>query len=211
MGIPRLYGIARSTYVQSARWAFEEKGVEYDLVPPPDGGLSGTEYRAIHPFSRIPALEHDGHHIYEASAICSYVDEAFDGPLLQPVNILERARMRQWISVAAAYLDPAIMRGYVFPYAFADGEVDQAQIDAALPNCERYTQILDDALQGRAFLAGEKITIADMMFAPMFRAFGAFKEGAEILAERPNLSRALKGWLERPGFQATLSDPAKAA
>jgi len=103
------------------------------------------------------------------------------------------------------------MRGYVFPYAFADGEVDQAQIDAALPNCERYTQILDDALQGRAFLAGEKITIADMMIAPMFRAFGAFKEGAEILAERPNLSRALKGWLERPGFQATLSDPAKAA
>jgi len=211
MGNPHLYGFTASTYVQSARWAFEEKEVEYDLVAPPGEGLSSAEYKTIHPFSRIPALEHDGHHIYETSSICAYVDEAFDGPLLQPVSILERAHMRQWISVATAYLDPAIMRGYVFPYAFADGDVDQALIDAALPNCQRYTQILDEALEGRQFLAGDQLSIADMMIAPMFRAFGAFKEGAEILAERPNLSRALKGWLDWPSFGATLSEPAKAA
>jgi len=211
MGTPTIYGIARSTYVRSARWAFEEKGVDYDLVPPTGGSLTSSEYLAIHPFAKIPALEHDRHHIYEAAGICTYVDEAFEGPALQPADALGRAKMRQWISVATAYLDPAIMRGYVFPYAFAEGEVDQAKIDAGLPNCERYTHILDDALAGRDYLAGDQISIAEFIIAPMIVAFGAFKEGKEVMASRTNLARAVKLWTDRPAYQATLSDPAKAA
>ncbi len=212
MSTPKIYGIVRSTYVKSARWAFEEKGVAYELVQP-DGGptpgdLNHPAYLKRHPFARIPALEHDDHHIYEAAAICSYVDEAFDGPALQPDSPLERARMRQWISVASSYLDPTIMRGYVFPYAFAkDGNVDRERVEAALPACERYTEILDAALEGHDFLAGDQLTIADIMIGPMFWAFGIFPEGKKIMEARPNLNRAVKGWLARPGFQATLSDP----
>ncbi len=208
MGSVRIYGINRSTYVKTVRWALEEKGVEYELVPPPGGGLTSPEFIELHPFSKIPVLEHDDHHIFESSAICAYVDEAFDGPLLQPADVLDRARMRQWISVATAYLDPTVLRGYVFAYAFADGDPDQAQIEAALPACEQYTEILDRALEGRDYLVSDRITIADMMIAPMFWAFGAFHEGKEILARRPNLKRAVKGWMDHPGFQATLTDPA---
>ena len=67
MSRPKIFGMVRSTYVKSARWAFEEKGVAYDLVAP-DGGptpgnLSHPDYLKRHPFARIPALEHDGHHI----------------------------------------------------------------------------------------------------------------------------------------------------
>lgn len=212
MSTPRIYGIVRSTYVKSARWAFEEKGVDYELVQP-DGGpspadLSHPAYLKRHPFARVPALEHDGHHIYEAAAICSYVDEAFEGPALQPKTPLDRARMRQWVSVASSYLDPAIMRGYVFPYAFAkDGNVDRDKVNGALPACERYTEILDAALEGHDFLAGDQLTVADIMIGPMFWAFGIFPEGKAIMEARPNLSRAVQGWHARPGFQATLSDP----
>ena len=207
----KIYGIVRSTYVKSARWALEEKGVAYDLLPPSEGSIKSESHLKLHPFGRIPVLEHDDHHIYESAAICQYVDEAFDGPLLQPVNILERARMRQWISVANSYLDPVILRGYVFPYAFAEGDPDRTQIEAALPGCEHYTRVLDEALEGRDYLAGDRISIADMIIAPMFWAFGAFQEGKEILVKRSNLRRALKGWLDSPAFQATLTEPAKAA
>ena len=37
-----------------------------------------------HPFGRIPAFEHDGFRLYETGAIARYVDEAFEGPALQP-------------------------------------------------------------------------------------------------------------------------------
>ena len=119
--------------------------------------------------------------------------------------------MRQWISVATAYLDPAIMRGYVFPYAFAKGEVDQAKIDANLPDCERYTEILDAALEGRDYLAGDTITIAEFMIAPMIQAFGAFKEGAEVMAKRPNLARAVALWSSRPAYEAASAKPVQPA
>ena len=146
------------------------------------------------------------------AAICSYVDEAFAGPALQPRTPLDRALMRQWISVASSYLDPTIMRGYVLLYAFAkDDNVDRERVEAALAACERYTEILDEVLEGRDILAGDQLTIADIMIGPMFWAFGLFPEGKAIMEARPNLNRAVKGWLVRPGFQATLSDPAKAA
>lgn len=207
----KIFGIARSTYVRSARWAFEEKGVATSLLPPDGGGLRTPEYLARHPFGKIPAMEHGPVRLFEAAAIAQYADEAFDGPALQPSDPAERARMRQWIGVSGSYLDPHLLRGYVFPYAFADGEVDQEKINAALPNVEHHTQVLDDALKGRDYLAGDALSIADILIAPIIKATGAFKEGAAILAERPNLSRAVELWASRPAYVAASTKPAKAA
>jgi glutathione S-transferase len=56
-----------------------------------------------HPFGKIPAFEHAGFRLYEASAIMRYVDEAFPGPRLQPDDPLGRARMNQIISILDSY------------------------------------------------------------------------------------------------------------
>jgi glutathione S-transferase len=50
----------------------------------------------------VPILDHDGFRVYETAAIAAYVDEASTGPVLQPANARERARMNQWISALAA-------------------------------------------------------------------------------------------------------------
>ena len=90
---PTLYGAAYSVYVRAVRMALAEKGVAYTLVPVDvfaPGGPS-AEYLARQPFGKIPAFEHDGFRLYEAGAITRYVDEAFDGPPLQPAD---RRRLR---------------------------------------------------------------------------------------------------------------------
>ncbi len=207
----KIFGVARSSYVRSARWAFEEKGVPYTLVPPDGGSLTSAEYLTRHPFGKIPALSHGDVNLYEVAAIAQYADEAFDGPALQPADPAGRALMRQWIGVSASYLDPDLLRGYIFTYAFAEGEVDDAKIKAAVPHIEHHTQVLDDALKGRDFLAGDALSIADIIIAPIINATGAFKEGKEILAERPNLTRALEAWISRPAYAAASLDSAKAA
>ncbi len=51
------------------------------------------EYRARHPFAKVPAFEHDGFELYETAAIMRYVDETFEGPSLQPDEPRARARM----------------------------------------------------------------------------------------------------------------------
>jgi glutathione S-transferase len=46
--------------------------------------------------------------LYETSAIHAYVDQAFDGPPLQPDDLRERAGMNRWISALNNYYYPYI-------------------------------------------------------------------------------------------------------
>ena len=105
MGKPIVYGADYSVYVRIVRLALEEKGIDYGLVPVDvfaAGGIPGW-YLEHHPFGRIPAFEHDGFRLFEASAIARYVDEAFAGPALQPTDARTRATMNQIIGMLDAY------------------------------------------------------------------------------------------------------------
>ncbi|HEY3910163.1 MAG TPA: glutathione S-transferase N-terminal domain-containing protein [Stellaceae bacterium] len=102
---PILFGAPYSVYVRAARLALDEKGVDYELVPIDifvPGGPS-KEHLTRHPLGNIPSFEHAGFRLYEAGAIMRYVDEAFPGPPLQPVEVRARARMNQVISIIDSY------------------------------------------------------------------------------------------------------------
>ena len=106
----KLFGFPQSTYVRTARLACEEKGVAYEIVPTQPGS---PENLAVHPFARIPAMSHGDFMCYETAAICRYVDEAFDGPALQPADAKGRALMTQWISAGNHHYDTDIIRHVV--------------------------------------------------------------------------------------------------
>ena len=98
-------GFPRSTYVHIVRLALSHKGVPYtfrDLEP----DMGSATHLALHPFDRVPILQHGEFTLYETSAIAAYVDEAFEGPVLQPKDVRARARMNQWISSVNSYYYP---------------------------------------------------------------------------------------------------------
>ncbi len=105
MSKPIVYGADYSVYVRIVRLVLEEKGIGYELVPVDIFAADGIPgwYFDHHPFGRIPAFEHDGFRLYETSAIACYVDEAFDGPALQPIEARPRATMNQIIGMLDAY------------------------------------------------------------------------------------------------------------
>jgi glutathione S-transferase len=104
MTSPTVFGAAYSVYVRIVRLALAEKGVAYRLVDIDIFAPGGPpqEYVARHPFGRIPAFEHDGFRLYETGAIARYVDEAFDGPPLQPADVRRRAHRRAAITAICA-------------------------------------------------------------------------------------------------------------
>jgi glutathione S-transferase len=61
-------------------------------------------------------------------------------------------------------------------------------------------------LGGQQWLAGDALSLADLLLAPHLSMLALAPEGAAILAEQPNL----KGWLarieDRPSMQATTWD-----
>jgi glutathione S-transferase len=99
-----LYGYKYSVYAWIARLALHEKGCAYEWreVNPFAEDVS-ADYLAMHPFKRVPVLVHENFVLYETSAMTRYVDEAFDGPSLQPATPRERARQQQIISVIDSY------------------------------------------------------------------------------------------------------------
>ena len=208
MSKPTLYGPAFSTYVRSARLALEEKGVDYDLVEIDFlQGPMPAEQIERHPFARVPAFEHDGFQLYETTAICRYVDEAFDGPSLQPGNVQERARMNQFISILDNYTYPCtvgqlVIQRLVMP--MLGNEPDEAAIAAALPEIDTCMTTIAALRGNNTFLAGNQLSLADLHFAPIYDYFKNTPESGPILDKTPGLG---DWWNEMSGRASLQKTP----
>lgn len=187
---PKLVGDPRSSYLRAARIAFEEKGVAYEMQAcQPDS----PEMLALHPWGKMPALKLGEDSIYETSAILRYIDEVYPGPALMPADPLARAKAEQWISAFNAYLDKPMVRDYVLPYLFPsgpEGKPDRAKIEAAVPAIRKGLATLEAGYGGRDYLAGETLSLADIILAPAIAGLGLFPEGADLLGGCPNVRRA---------------------
>lgn len=198
-----IYGWDRSTYVWTVRMVCEEKGVTYALEPL---DMKSEAHLALHPFGKMPVMRHGDFVLYETSAICRYIDATFDGVALKPARTDERARMEQWISVLNAYFYDPLIRRFVLQYVFAkreEREPDRAIIDAALEEARHHLGVLDAALKGRDFLAGDALSLADLFLVPILYYARLMPEGARLLKPFANVRRVHDGLMERPGFAAT--------
>ena len=65
------------------------------------------EYLAVNPAGTIPAMVHDGVLIFESTYMIDYIDMAFEGPALRPVDPYELWRMRWWCRFFDQYVGPA--------------------------------------------------------------------------------------------------------
>ncbi|MEM9633273.1 MAG: glutathione S-transferase family protein [Pseudomonadota bacterium] len=203
-----LFGAEYSVYVRSARLALAEKGVAYTLVPVDvfaPGGLP-QEHLKRHPFGKIPGFRHNDFSLYETTAILRYVDEAFEGPSLQPETPQARARMSQILSILDTYAYRTLVWD-IFVERVAktrDGSVaDEARIASALPQAKTIVRALEDLTERGPFLLGEHLTLADCHAAPMLNLFQMSREGARLMEDSPSLLNWLQTFRSRKSFQST--------
>jgi glutathione S-transferase len=195
-----IHGPAPSTYVRTARIACLEKGVPHELVPVE---LAGDAHRALHPWAKVPILEHSGLVLYETSAIVRYVDDRFGGPSLVPGDAAERALMEQWISAYNSYIYADLIRDYALQYIFPrgpDGGPDRAVIDRAVPRMQHDLDIVERGLEGRPHLAGT-FSLADLFLGPCLHTAAAFPEGKAAIGARPNVAALAARLMERESFR----------
>lgn len=203
-----LYGLERSVYTRIARLALEEKGVPYALVETEIFGPGGVPaaHRERHPFGRIPVLAHDGFLLYETAAITRYVDEAFDGPALQPAGAALRARMNQAIGLLDAYAYRPMVWGVFVERMRAinsGAAADEARIAESLAVARTSLQALDSLAQWRPFFCGGQPGLADCHAFPMLRCFSLVPDGAALLGEFPAVQAWMATMLGRPAVQRT--------
>jgi glutathione S-transferase len=203
-----IHGIPGSPYVRMPLLACEEKGVPYTLKAMEFGaGVHKTpEYlKTLHPFGRIPAMEHGDFRLYEAAAIVRYIDRAFDGPSLTPASPKAAARMDQVMNIVDWYVMPSISAKIGFNRVVKPIfglPVDEAAVAEAIPMARTCVAALEDILADKPYFAGDTVSLADLMAVAHLDLLPKSPEGADIIAGSP-----LLGWLERmavrPSVQKT--------
>ena len=175
----------------------------------PPVALKQQPHLSRHPFGRIPAFEHDGWMLYETQAIMRYVDAVVAGPRLQPEEPRAAARMNQLMGITDWYVMPQvsapITRNRVVAPRF-NRPVDESAIVAALPNARNCIAEIARLLDYHAWMAGDALSLADLLLAAHLSMFALAPEGAEMLQDHENLQRWLARIEVRPSMVATTWD-----
>jgi len=202
-----VHGIPGSPFMRAVLAALEEKGATYRLQALNPGEHRTEAYRRLHPFNRIPAVQHGDFTLYETQAILRYIDAVCDGPALQPKDPRAAARMNQLMGINDWYFFPQVGVPVVFQRVVGPVLIglkpDEAVIAAAQPNAANCIRVINDILGDQAFLTGETLSLADLQLFPQLDYFGQTPEGRALIG-----GTALNGWMQRmaarPSLQATL-------
>jgi glutathione S-transferase len=114
--------------------------------------------------------------------------------------------MNQVIGIVDAYAYPSIIGGIVFNRMLAPRlglPVDEAAVAAALPRARLCVSEIARLMGDDPYLAGERVSLADLMVIPLFYYFGRLPEGEAPLAEHPSIRPWMRRMEERQSFQVT--------
>ena len=164
----KLYNSNFAPNPRRVRIFLAEKGLAIPRVEVDLGKLEHktTEFSALNPFQTIPVLElDDGTKISELIAICRYIEELHPQPNLFGATPLERALVEMWQRRVELHLMlpiTQVMR-HTHPH-MAQMEVPQVP-EWAAANRQRALRnmlVFDGVLADRAFIAGDRFTVADI-------------------------------------------------
>ena len=198
-----LHSIAMSPYGWTAALTAAEKCVDCEIVPIPDAGT--PERLKLHPFGKMPVLQHGEVFVYETLAIAHYIDRAFAGPALQPADVQGQTDMLRWISIVGSYVFP-LMNGLIKERTAAFWRGDEpsaAALEAMREPLAHQFALIDAAVWKQPYLAGDHLTLADLFLAPHLHLVSTTPEGQEALGHAPGAAAWLERLRARPAFEAT--------
>ena len=202
-----LRGYRFSVYNRIARVALHEKGISYETeeINPFAADIS-EDYLKRHPFRRVPVLSHGEFDIYETAAIVRYIDVAFDGPKLTPVDAEPLTRVAQVISIVDSYgYRPMVRQVFahrVFHPAIGE-DGDDAEVSIGIKSSLPVLGALDMLATEGHVLNGRVFTLADCHLAPMVAYFVQAPEGAAALSRYSALANWWENVSRRKSIRAT--------
>jgi glutathione S-transferase len=179
-----------------ALWMLEEVGAPYDvkLLSLSKGDQQKSDYLAINPMGKVPALKVGDVVITEVAAICTYLADEFPKAKLNvPVGDPRRGAYLKWLFFGPSVIEPA-MTDRAFPR--------KEEPRAAALGWRDFDTVLDIVAKPVAkgqFLIGEQFTAADVVigsglrYGMMFKLIPERKEFVDYVARiaaRPAAKRA---------------------
>ncbi len=177
------------------RWMLEEVGQPYSAEIMEFARMRSSEYLAINPMGKVPALRHGRMIVTEAAAICAYLADVFpEAGLAPPPGSQLRGPYYRWLFFGAGPIEAA-NTDKALGVTIHPEQVRMVGYGAP----EQMLSALEDQLLRSEYIAGDCFTAADVYVGSQVgwgMAFGAidkrpaFERYWRLLGARPAARRA---------------------
>ncbi len=135
-----------------------DAGREFGLTRSPD-------YLARNPNALVPTLDDGGFVLWESNVIVRYLCAQHGEGTLYPRELRQRFDAERWMDWQQTTLNRAGRDAFWQLVRTPEPERDQAAIAQSIAETERWLTVLDAHLAQRPFMAGERLTMADVPIA----------------------------------------------
>ena len=166
----------------------EEKKLDFTK-----GEHKNPEYLALNPNGAVPTLVDGDFVLTESRAIMQYLASKKPESGLLPRDEKARADVLRWQFWDASHFSPqlgTLAFEKVLKPMMGMGEPDQRKIDDALTNFRRFGGVLNKRLEGKKYVMGDALTIADLTLASSLMYA---RQADAPLGEFPNI----QAWFSR--------------
>jgi glutathione S-transferase len=181
-----LYGLKLSGHAHRVELLLELLDLPYRYVEANAEDRASPAFRAMNPLGQVPVLRDGDLTLADSNAILVYLARRYaEGSGWLPTDPVGSARLQRWLSIAAGELrfGPAAAR----IIALFNPQADPKR---AIAIAQQIFPVMDAHLTGRAFLAAEHPTVADLA---CYAYTAHAPEGGVSLEPYP----AIRAWLAR--------------
>ena len=202
----RLWGRISSINVRKAVFAAQLLQLPFERI---DAGASfgitkTPEYLARNPNALVPTLEDDGFVLWESNVIVRYLCAKHPDAGLYPQDLRTRFDAERWMDWQQTTLNPAGREAFIQLFRTPEDQRNPAAIAASVAATEPLLAVLDKHLGERPYMAGERLTMADIPIAcEMHRWWGL----PLAHPQHPNLRRWYDGLTRLPAARGALDVP----
>jgi glutathione S-transferase len=160
----KIWGRRSSGNVQKVMWLVGELNLAHEHVQAggAHGRLDTPEFRALNPHGLVPMIEDDGTVVWESNAVVRYLAARYGGTRFWPDDPGARAQWDQWMDWAATHFQPNIIGLFWHYWRTPEAQRNWNQIRVLEERTVRDLRLLNELLANRRFVAGDKLTLADI-------------------------------------------------
>ena len=159
------------------------------------------EYLKINPRGQVPVLLDGDQKIIEGAAILLHILDKQNSPLM-PRNGKERDEAIQWLMFCNATLHPAYGRFFFLKHNASDAAKTELT-PIIVKAINKLWNDVEERLSSSKYLAGDQVTIADILMTVIANWGSAFPTAPTI---GPKTKQLLKDISSRPAFQKAMQE-----
>ncbi len=162
----KLYGLGPTRSLR-VRWALQELDAEFEFVP--INLLAGEnrhpDFLSLNPAGKLPVLVDGDLVLTESAAIVMYLAEKYGAKGLMPTDLSERAQAYRWSMFSVTELEQPLWRIAKHSFLYPEDKRLPEDITLAKEDFTAMAAILNRHMDGREFIVGDTISIADCITA----------------------------------------------